>query len=155
VAYEIIDPFEGMPEGSDDSEWLEQQGWTDFVGLGNPESAMYVRSFRRKTETGMEYIVDYWDVLYGSEYFKVDGPGELMDLLARWAPAVQAAAIVAVIDDARQFGLSHDGLVEQIAAKAAFGANDTLENRRNLLREQSRDRRRRQERVTKTAPTDV
>jgi hypothetical protein len=154
MVYQIVDPFEGAPEGSDDAAWFEQQGWTEFIGLGDPDSSLYVRSFRRTTETGVEYIVDYWDVLYGSEYLKVDGPGELMDLLARWAPAVQAAAITGVIDDARRFGLSHDGVVEMVAAKVAFGANDSLENRRSLLREQSRDRRRRQERATKTAPTD-
>jgi hypothetical protein len=72
----------------------------------------------------------------GTGYIKVGGPGELMDLFARWAPAVQAAAIVHTLDDIRSSRLHADGIVEVISAKVSHGQEETLPTLQEYLREE-------------------
>ncbi|WP_433530476.1 hypothetical protein ACQPYA_30760 [Micromonospora sp. CA-263727] len=126
MSYEIFDPFEGAPDTVVATEWLEGQGWSEFLGIGDEDSVLRVQSFRRTVDGRDEFIVDVGDVVQGSPYVKVDNFGELMDLLARWAPAVQAAALVAAVDDLRSYGLDKDGLAELVGAKVAFGAAEAL-----------------------------
>ncbi|WP_346074239.1 hypothetical protein [Saccharopolyspora thermophila] len=54
----------------------------------------------------------------------VDSFPELMDLFARWAPAVQAASIAEAISDLSRYGMDGDGLVERVAARAVYGSNE-------------------------------
>ncbi|MQA08132.1 MAG: hypothetical protein GEU98_06180 [Pseudonocardiaceae bacterium] len=51
---------------------------------------------------------------------------ELMDLIARWAPAVQAATITHVMEQVWGLDLQDYGLVETVAARAAYGSNQVL-----------------------------
>ncbi|MEO3781305.1 hypothetical protein ABGB16_31835 [Micromonospora sp. B11E3] len=126
MSYEIFDPFEGAPDTVDVRECLEGQGWSEFLGVGDEDSVLHVQSFRRTVDGRDEFIVDVWDVVQGSPYVKVDNFGDLMDVLARWAPVVQAAALVAAVDSLRSYGLDKDGLAELVGAKVAFGASDAL-----------------------------
>ncbi|MEO3776731.1 hypothetical protein ABGB16_07730 [Micromonospora sp. B11E3] len=126
MSYEIFDPFEGAPDNVDVIEWLEGQGWSGFLAIGGDESPLRVESFRRTVDGRDEFLVDVWDVNQGSPYVKVDNFGDLMDLLARWAPAVQAAALVSAVDSLRSYGLDKDGVAELVGAKVAFGASDAL-----------------------------
>lgn len=142
MSYEIFDPFEGASGTVDVREWLEQRGWSEFLGIGDDESALRVQSFRRTVDGRDEFIVDVWDAAQGSPYVKVDNFGDLMDLLARWAPAVQAAALVAAVDDLRSFGLDKGGLAEVVGAKVAFGASDALPALRRQEEQQAAYRRR-------------
>ncbi|MEV5690718.1 hypothetical protein [Micromonospora globbae] len=121
--------------------WLEQQGWSEFLGIGGEASELCVRSFRRTVGGRDEFIVEVWDAAQGSPFVKVDNFGELMDLLARWAPAVQAAAVVAAVDDLRSYGLDKDGLAELVGAKVAFGASDALPALRRHEQQQAAHRR--------------
>ncbi|MEU4772820.1 hypothetical protein [Micromonospora sp. NPDC023644] len=141
MSYEIFDPFEGAPDTVEVTGWLEGQGWSEFLGVGDEDSVLRVRSFRRTVDGRDEFIVDVWDVVQGSPWVKVDNFGDLMDLLARWAPAVQAAAMVAAVDDLRSYGLDKDGLAELVAAKVAFGASDALPALQRHEQEQAAHRR--------------
>ncbi|WP_165949814.1 hypothetical protein [Micromonospora sp. KC207] len=67
-----------------------------------------------------------------------------MDLLARWAPIVQAAHISAFPGDlGGNEDLSSLGVVERVAARAAFGVTDALPKIRKAEREAQRVRRQR------------
>ncbi|OHX04628.1 hypothetical protein [Micromonospora sp. WMMB235] len=125
MTYEIYDPFKDRPDKVDSDRWLEQEGWSEFFGIGGEESDLRIRSYRRIVKGGREeYIVDVWDLMHGSPFVKVDNIGELMDLLARWAPAVQAAALVYVLDELQSYRLDRRGVVEAVTAKAAWGATE-------------------------------
>ncbi|MEV4119455.1 hypothetical protein [Micromonospora sp. NPDC049645] len=126
MSYEIFNPFEGAPDTVDVREWLEQQGWSEFLGIGGDESALRIQSFRRMVDGRDEFLIDVWDVNQGSPYVKVDNFGDLMDVLARWAPAVQAAALVHAVDSLHSYGLDSDGIAELVGAKVAFGVSDVL-----------------------------
>lgn len=136
MPYEIYDLWAGAPDGSFDNDLLEAQGWEESIGVGGSDSVMYIQSYRRDVDGRTEWIVHVSDILGGTPYIKVDGPGELMDLLARWAPAVQAAAVTHVLDDIRKSHLDPDGVVETIAAKVGFGQDETVPMLRRQLREQ-------------------
>nr|BFE55665.1 hypothetical protein GCM10020063_001910 [Dactylosporangium thailandense] len=145
MTYEIFDPFENAPETVDVREWLEQQGWSEFLGIGGEESDLRIRSYRRSVDGRDEFIVEVWDAVQGSPFVKVDNFGVLMDLLARWAPAVQAASLTYLIDNLQSYSLSRDGVIETVAARAAFGANEGLEALRSHERQMAASRRRRRE----------
>ncbi|WP_433536136.1 hypothetical protein ACQPZK_30295 [Micromonospora sp. CA-249363] len=140
MSYEIFDPFEGAPDTVAVTEWLEEKGWSELLGIGGEHSVLRVRSFRRTVDGRDEFIVDVWDVVQGSPWVNVDNFGELMDVLARWAPAAQAAAVVATVDDLRFSGLDKDGLAE-LAAKAAFGVSAALPALRRYEQERATHRR--------------
>ncbi|TCB89266.1 hypothetical protein E0H26_28175 [Micromonospora zingiberis] len=141
MGYEIFDPFEGAPDTVDVGVWLEQQGWSEFLGVGDELSYLRVQSYRRTVDGRDEFIVDVWDMAQGSPFVKVNNFGELMDLLARWAPAVQATALVSVVDSLRSDNLLTDGVAELLGAKVAFGASDGLPALREQARQQAAYRR--------------
>ncbi|MFG1801029.1 hypothetical protein ACGFI4_12790 [Micromonospora carbonacea] len=144
MTYQIFDPYEGMPHDAtvNAEQWLDQQGWSEFLGIGGEQSDLSIRTYRRTVEGQDEYIVQVWDVMQGSPFVKVDNFGELMDLLARWAPAAQAAALVFVIDALQSYDLDREGVVETLAAKAAFGGSKGLEALQRHQQEQDAQRRR-------------
>lgn len=141
-SYETYDPFaESDDPDGDYRPTLSKLGWEEYLSIGDERSVLYVTSWRRTTTDGtVEYMLDVWDVSQGSPFIKVDGLVALMDLLSRWAPAVQAAAVVNLIDDLREGDLG-DGTVEQIAARLAYGATDTLPRMRRQKQEVDEHRR--------------
>ena len=81
----------------------------------------------------------------GSPCLRVDSFPELMDLIARWSPAVQAAALVHLIDDLNSANLDDDGLTERLAARFAYGAETLVPKLREERRMVQEARRRRRE----------
>lgn len=117
------DPLADMPEGSVD-EYLEQQGWQPFLRLGVPWSAMWLESWRRTDEDRSErFLVCVQDPIGGAPNLHVPVFPDLMDLFARWAPAIQAATIAQLAEDLTDTRVATPGLVELIAARAADGAS--------------------------------
>jgi hypothetical protein len=148
--YQQVNPFADAPANVDVESYLASQGWEEFLGIGGENSELYIQSWRRTLpDAQTEYIVDVWNAAFGSPYIKVTSFVDLMDLLARWAPAIQAAAVVAILDEVQQLGLSPSGMIERIAAKAAFGATEGLpilqrqEAEQRAMRRQAREARRR------------
>lgn len=141
MTYETFDPFDGMPDGTDADQWLSQQGWTDSIGIGSEDSPMRIRSYQRTVNGEAEYIVDVWDILGGTPYIKVPGPGELMDLLARWAPAAQAASVVQLVDELVDPSLDTTNVVGRVAAKVIHGVEEVLPAMRRHEREVAAHRR--------------
>jgi hypothetical protein len=140
--YEQYDPFAeaGDPNGNY-QERLRKLGWEEFLSVGDDRSVLYITSWKRTISDGdIEYILDVWDINQGSPFIKVDGFVTLMDLLSRWAPAVQAAAMVNLIDDFRDGDLGN-GTVEQISARISYGITDTLPRMRQRKREDDERRR--------------
>lgn len=143
----IYDKWESMPkivpDGCDDIDaFLTAQGWQRFLVLGAANSTMRINSWRRHpTNQPVEYLVNVDDIHSVSSYLRVDTLPELMDLLARWAPAVQAAAITVLIDDLTGLSLNEEyGLVETITARVVHGAEHTLprlHRREQMYREQA------------------
>jgi len=143
----IYDKWESMPkivpDGCDDIDaFLTAQGWQRFLVLGAANSTMRINSWRRHPAgQPVEYLVDVDDIHSASSYLRVDTLPELMDLFARWAPAVQAAAITVLIDDLTSLSLNEEyGLVETITARVVHGAEHTLprlHRREQMYREQA------------------
>lgn len=122
--YEPFDPFADDPEGTYVvDEYLKSKGWEELFHVGDEDSPLHVESWRRSVGTGPdEYMVTVSDLLTAGPYLKVRSFADVMDLLARWAPAVQAASVVGLIDDISKGWLQDAGAVETIAAKAIYGA---------------------------------
>lgn len=126
MAYVEFDPHADAPDGTDAGSWLEEQGWSEFLGIGDEQTDLRFRSWRRQIDGRWEYACEVWDVIQGSPFLKIESFGELMDIMARWAPALQAAAVIGFLERAQTFGLDTDGEVEKIAAKVAFGSTAGL-----------------------------
>lgn len=146
MAYQEFDPFADRPDDAMTAQGvvtLAEFGWEDFFDLGDDaEITLYVRTYRRTQGGRTQYLVTVSDANFVSPYVKVDTFPELMDLLARWAPAIQAASVTSLLTDVRQYGLSSDGAIEAIAAKAAYGGRQGLEKLERHEQEQSQFRRR-------------
>lgn len=140
-----------VPDGCDDIDaFLTAQGWHRFLVLGAANSTMRINSWRRHPgDQPVEYLVDVDDINSVSSYLRVDTLPELMDLFARWAPAVQAAAITVLIDDLTGLSLNEEyGLVETVTARVVHGAEHTLprlHRREQMYREQAARKRAAQE----------
>lgn len=134
MEYQIVNPLADAPDMVEVDSYLRSQGWELFLHIGNEDSCLYVRSWRRQHDDSEQYMVEVSDGANDSPYISVPNFGELMDLLARWAPVVQAATISDLIGGIIGSGLSYFGSVERIAAKAVFGAEDVLPEMRRDLR---------------------
>lgn len=146
MTYETVDLYAGKPEHTDDNDWLESQGWESFLTIGDDASVMKVMSYRRTSPEGTtEYVVQVWDVEFGSPFIHADNFGDLMDLFARWAPAIQAATVVHAVDSLREYDLDTMGLVELIAGKAKWGAINVPDDIRRHKRQAAENRRRQPE----------
>ncbi|MFG1846861.1 hypothetical protein [Micromonospora carbonacea] len=143
---EPYDPFVEAknPEG-DYEPTMKSLGWGRFLTVGEDPAPLYITTWRRATPAGgTEYAIDVWGIDAGSPLFKVATFPDLMDLLARWAPIVQAAHISAFLGDlGGNEDLSSLGVVERVAARAAFGVTDALPEIRKAEREAARVRRQR------------
>ncbi|MET9232003.1 hypothetical protein [Lentzea sp. NPDC003310] len=153
--WEPIDVLEGMDEagGRDINSWLESQGWQDFLEVGNPEGGLlFIETWMRHRDDGpTQYLILIGGTHALSPYLVTESLVDLMDLLSRWAPAVQAAWVADAINELSRPHLSTYGLVEMIAGRASVGSTETAEI---LLRERREDQqiraRRRRERADST-----
>ncbi|MEU7609566.1 hypothetical protein [Micromonospora sp. NPDC049204] len=121
--YEPFDPFAEDPEGDfivDD--YLRSKGWSEFFGIGGDNAVMSIHSWTRTVDDQQEFLLSVNDLAQGSPFLKVRSFPDLMDLLARWSPVVQAANVVSLLEDVNTHWLSGDGFIERIAAKASYGA---------------------------------
>jgi len=71
---------------------LAENGWVEAHRLGDPEGALCIQTWRGVEGQQVGYLLRVEDHTTMSDYLHVSTLPELMDLLARWAPAVQAAA---------------------------------------------------------------
>jgi len=124
------EPIEVVSDDSYDvSEDLEQAGWGRFWRIGKPEhSPLYIEIWHRRKPQGpgRQYLLQVWDIDHGSEFVQVDGLPALMDLLADWAPVVQAASIVGIVDEGHGHELHRDGFFEKLGARLAWGGSAVL-----------------------------
>lgn len=118
--------------------YLESQGWSGFTTLsaGLDWSSLSLVVWQRDHDGRAEYLISVESELAGSSYMKVNNLPTLMDLLARWAPAVQAATIADVVRDLQEPGIEYNGIVETVAGRAAWGVQDRLPELRSARREQ-------------------
>ncbi|MFE7871651.1 hypothetical protein ACFUYE_15025 [Micromonospora humida] len=138
---EPYDPFAEAEDPDGDYETtMRTLGWERFLTVGEDPAPLYITTWRRTMpDGGIEYAFDVWGIDAGSPFFKVATFPELMDLVARWAPAVQAAHVSAFLGDLAEVGgLSTMGVVERVAARAAFGVKDALPEIRSAEREAAR-----------------
>ncbi len=146
----MTDVLEDLDEGLVD-EFLASRGWEEFFTIGG-EFALRICSYRLIPEDGSqpEYLIQVEDGSSISHFVKVTSIVDLMDLFARWAPAVQAATVADFLADITNDDLSRFGNVERIAAKAAYGIDSVLPDLKTAMRErQSAARRQREARSAK------
>jgi hypothetical protein len=132
------------PEGTDPDAHLRATGWEGFLTVGDIDSAMWIKTWRKKDDDS-GFLIEVGDVATDSPYIQVDTFPELMDFLARWAPVVQAAAMVHVLDDLSHYEIRGDGplemgMVEMLAARARYGAQDRYESIVSDYRQRRRGR---------------
>lgn len=116
------------PRNVDMGAYLEAEGWSRFItlGAGADYSSLVLATWSRIRDGQSEYLVEVQTDLESSDFLKVNNLPALMDLLARWAPAVQAATIADIAKDLNGLDLDSTGLVEIVAARAAWGFRDRL-----------------------------
>lgn len=150
--WQPADVYADLPDGGAVEPYLTERGWEQFLAVGDSRgdgtSAMVIRTWRRTGgDDGARYMLEVGDSLQSSPYLLVDTLPELLDLMARWAPIVQAAAVSYVVDGLIEYGINREGLVEMIAARVRFGADETHDRfRAQLLRDEEVRRARRAER---------
>ncbi|MDX3657599.1 hypothetical protein PV646_09820 [Streptomyces sp. ID05-26A] len=126
--WEPINVLEGIEDGGDVKSWLKEQGWEPFLKIGDQDGSLYITTWRRRhqdEDTPTRYLLEVGNAVGFSPYLMTESFVDLMDLMSRWSPAVQAAAVTDVIDDLTSSGLRNRGLVEKIAARAAIGVTET------------------------------
>lgn len=140
----VFDPFAELPANTDGiaERLLEQLGWEEGFGIGNEATFQRIRSYRRAVDRTEEHMIEVVDVLGASPYLRGDSFVELMHMTARWAPAVQAAAVVDLIDEMRSFSLGDDNTIGRIAAHVVDGIEKTLPSMRDNARQQASHERR-------------
>jgi hypothetical protein len=122
--WEQADVLADMPaEATDVGEYLRSQGWEGMLTLGDPDGSLWIEvRVRRGADRTAEYLLEVASIDVYSPFLVVDSFPDVMDLVARWAPAVQAAAVVAALQRLEGGTEMHaHGLVESVAARALFG----------------------------------
>ncbi len=122
-------------------EALEAKGWESLLNLGSSERFGFeINLYQRRTGTGHpEYLLAVWGEQLGSPFLKVNSLPAAMQLLSQWAPAVQAASISRVVSDLAEGSIEHEGLVETIAARAAWGVQERLPKLKEYRDQEDRD----------------
>ncbi|OLZ51646.1 hypothetical protein BS329_15380 [Amycolatopsis coloradensis] len=102
---------------------LERNGWAPLIHLGGGEDmGVEVTLHQQRASTGHpEYLLSVSGPEFGSPALRLPNLPEAMRLLAQWAPIVQAASITHILGDLIPGEIKHYGLVETIAARAAWG----------------------------------
>lgn len=136
-------------EHGDEDAWMAATGWRKWTKFGDPELgtlAIEVYIGEPLPAGGRPYLLA---VTTGGDTYtqiRVDSLAGAMDLLSRWAPAVQTGLLsdlAARLDEAQIDDLSPFGLIEKIAAKAAFGVENMpdIDRRERHSRAEARARR--------------
>ncbi|MGW5051532.1 hypothetical protein [Actinokineospora sp. NPDC004072] len=115
-------------DGGDMEQMLEARGWESFLCLGSGEDVgVEITVYQRRDGTGHpQYLLSVWGEQIGSPFLKIDTLPQVMQLLSQWVPVVQAASISRVVSDLSAGVIEHEGLVETIAARATWGAQERL-----------------------------
>ncbi|WP_020496800.1 hypothetical protein [Sciscionella marina] len=125
------------------SDLLRAEGWREFTTLGDPESTLFLETWQRARDNEpTEYLLIVNTESRVSPLMRVGSFPEMMELMARWAPAFQATAITDVVAGLTDLQLDPFSLVENVAAKAAYGAQDGLSMKRTDEERERRARRR-------------
>ncbi|MFB9688414.1 hypothetical protein [Amycolatopsis plumensis] len=124
-SWEPYDVWDGAP--SDDAT-LESLGWESLLDLGSSDDIGFaIMVWQRSVgDGGTEYLLNVWGFQSGSPYLKVDSFPAVMELVAKWAPVLQAASVAHVVQDLAGLFVDRNGLVETVAARAAWGVQEKL-----------------------------
>ena len=129
-------------------------GWSTLFHVGEPGDTTGIGI---KTWRGPDgYLLQVSDFGGASPMLLVDTFPEVMDLLARWAPAVQASKLAMMLHFADSDVIEGDGVVERIAAKWVYGADAAhadMTEREQRRKEQARQEREDAERDGKSQAT--
>jgi hypothetical protein len=125
--WEPVDILGECPDGEEIGEYLTSQGWERFQTIGDPEAGLGIESWQRNpADKPSQYLMLVSETSGTSPFMLLDSYPEFISLVARWAPAVQAAMIGHVLYQAQVSFLQEYGLVEMVAAKVAHGIGPVL-----------------------------
>ncbi|GAA1027200.1 MULTISPECIES: hypothetical protein [Amycolatopsis] len=151
-SWEPYGAFAGVPDDEHDFEKiLSSQGWEEFLSLGNGETIGFaMRVFiRHSRDTAArshpEFLLEIGGHSSIAPYLKADDLPTAMDLLARWAPTLQASSIADLAQDLTSGAIEPNGLVETVAARAKWAAENrtpSMARDHDRLEQLARDRRR-------------
>ena len=139
--WERADVLADMPaDASDVDEYLRSQGWEGMLTVGDPDGSLYIAvRVRRRADRTAQYLLEVGSIDVYSPCLLVDSFPDVMDLVARWAPAVQAAAVTDALQRLEgSTQMDARGLVESVAARALFGVETGYHQ---LQRDAAADRR--------------
>lgn len=135
--YTIIDPYADANDDTDLTRYLADQGWEEFFSIGGDDTYLQIRSWRNADQTG-PFLARVEDVSHLSPFIQVATFVDLMDLFARWAPAIQAAAVSDVVNELRGMDLSEVGVIERAAARVVHGVQEVLPQMRGEAEQRRR-----------------
>ncbi|MCU1685939.1 MAG: hypothetical protein JWQ81_6678 [Amycolatopsis sp.] len=106
------------------------QGWRSFLHLGSEESGGFCIDVWERSHpvTHPGYLIAISGEQSSSPYLKVDTLPAVMDLLAKWAPVVQASTISRVVRDLTDPTYTHDGIVETVATRATWAVQNRMQD---------------------------
>lgn len=93
-------------------------GWERWVDVGPTDSSLWISSWIREVDGRSEYVAYLDDGCGDARPVRATSLVEMMDLLARWAPIIQAEAIAQIVDDLRSGNPSEFNVVGRVVAKA-------------------------------------
>ena len=125
---------------STETDWnaiMRSAGWEPYMTLGSTNGYMWVSTWQRTRGETTEYCAELSNPAEGSPLIRTDSFLELTDLLARWAPIIQAEAITNLIAELDSDDLSSTNLVGRIAAKVLDAENTALPDMRRQRAEEA------------------
>jgi hypothetical protein len=125
--YAEVPAPEGLdPQQADYDEYLKALGWEPTFTIGTPNSPLKLNSWRRYRNGASEWMIELEDAGEGSPIVHTDSLVEYLDLLARWAPIVQTAAVTHLLAELGDNDLGPYNTVGRVAAKVLTAEDRVL-----------------------------
>jgi hypothetical protein len=121
---DIVDATEGVID-----ELVGALGWLPANDLGTADYGMQVNTWYRSTSDGPDqFLIQISTLVYTGPFILCDDYADLMDVYARWAPAIQAFAVTDLVKELTTSLMPGDDAVEKFVARLRLAANRAPRN---------------------------
>ena len=119
MAYADYNPWTEVPDRTFISldALMERVGWESRLGVGPTDAWMWISTWSRTVDGVTQYAAMLDDGNGDAPLISTDSSLELMDLIARWAPIVQASSVASFIAGLGVGESSDSDLVTRVTTK--------------------------------------